>query len=171
MLFTAAAIGSMVLVISRSQGSPASVISGIVLAVLVIAVLMRIDVSLLQRRLEDLRAALPVLAFVVFTSVVTPSAGTKSFDEIGAQVIVVLLLALAIDARFFRLQTDRDRLDIAAVCFTMLLLATGEFYALKGIFTQHPAHGEIVAGAIAAGFVAVAVTALAGSGKRALGDS
>ena len=47
----------------------------------------------------------------------------------------------------------------------MLLLAVGEFYALKGLLTDEPLRAEMIAGAIAAGFTAVAITALTGGGR------
>jgi hypothetical protein len=60
------------------------------------------------------------------------SQGTTAFDEIGAQVIVVLLLALALEARFFRLHRVREPLELGATLFTMLVLGAGEFYASIG---------------------------------------
>ena len=115
--------------------------------------------------LRALDVALPVLAFTLTTTFMGETAGTRAFAEVGAQVLIVLLLALAIDARFFRLRAGRDRLDVAAICFTMLLLAVGEFYALRGLLSGVPGHAEMIAGAIAAGFAAVAVTALTGGDR------
>jgi hypothetical protein len=108
-----------------------------------------------------------ILAFSLTSALMGKTAGTLHFDEVGAQFLIVLLLALALDARFFRLQTGRDSLDVVAICFTMVLLAAGEFYALKGLLTEEPLRAEMIAGAIAAGFTAVAITALTGGGGTA----
>jgi hypothetical protein len=85
-------------------------------------------------------------------------------------VIVVLLLALALEARFFRLRRARERLELGAMLFTMLLLGSGEFYALHGVAVAHSEHADLIAGAIAAGFVAVAITAFTGSGSDSQSD-
>jgi hypothetical protein len=47
----------------------------------------------------------------------------------------------------------------------MSLLAVGEYYSLNALLTDHPAHAEMISGAIAAGFAAVAITALTGADK------
>lgn len=125
--------------------------------------LLRIDVEALIGVLRGGQVAAPVIVFSLTSTLMGETAGTLGFDEIGAQVLIVLLLALALDARFFRLQTGRnDRLEIAAILFTMLLLALGEYYALRGLLTEEPKSAEMIASAIAAGFTAVAVTALSG---------
>jgi hypothetical protein len=125
-------------------------------------VLLRLDPDRLKEELEFLQAGLPIIAFAVFSLMVDHNSGTVGFDGVAAQIIVVLLLVLAIDARFFRLRKDHDRFDRAATLFTMILLGAGEYYALQSLIENHPRHTEMVAGAIAAGFVAVAVTALLG---------
>lgn len=68
----------------------------------------------LDRLVAALRAAqvFPAdLAYLVTVAWVGSRRGTVDFDEIGAQVIVILVLALAIDVRFFRLAAGRDRLE------------------------------------------------------------
>lgn len=155
-------VGGVVYLV-RTRSSPGGLAFAVGLAVVVLIAFVRVDLTAFLRALRTMRAFLPVAAFSAITAAMGSEAGTRAFDEVGAQAIVVLLLALAIDARFFRLRIDYDRIDALAVCLTMTLLAVGEFYALRSLATKHPIHAEIIAGAIAAGFVAVAVTALAGS--------
>jgi hypothetical protein len=125
--------------------------------------LLRTDTDLLIRFFRGLQLLLPIAAFGLTSMLIGDTPGTVRFDEIGAQVITVLLLALAIDARFFRLRAGRDRLDVAAILFVVLVLAVGEYYALRGLLAAEPAHAEMIAGAIAAGFTAVALSALVGA--------
>lgn len=157
MLATVAMIGS-------SKAGPLGFAAAAILLLFAGLALLRTEVELLIATLRGLEVALPVFAFLITTTLMGETIGTRAFHEVGAQVLIVLLLALAIDARFFRLSARRDRLDVAAICFTMTLLAVGEFYALRGLLSAAPAHAEIIAGAIAAGFSAVAVTAMAGAG-------
>jgi uncharacterized membrane protein YhhN len=138
---------------------------GAVAAVVVALLFRRLNLARLLEALESLGVVVPLVTYLAVTALMGPTAGTSRFSEIGAQVIVVLLLALAVDARFFRLRPERDRLEVGAVLFTMLLLATGEFYALKSLLSDSPSHSEVVAGAIAAGFAGVAVTSITGSNR------
>lgn len=157
-------VGGVALVVD-SYKDPTSEAIDAVLAFALLAFLMRLDVERALQSLEDGRAALPVLAYAVILVLMGSTPGTTKFDEIAAQVIVVLLLALAVDARFFRLQAKRARLDTAGIVLTMMLLAVGEYCALRGLLTEDPTHAEIAAGAIAAGFTAVAISALAGPSR------
>lgn len=157
-------VGGALIVIEDAE-SPTSLVVALFLALGFFYLLLRIDVEQTLGFFEVVGAVLPIVAFTVF-SATTPQEGSETFNEVGAQVIIVLLLALAIDTRFFRLRSDRDRLDLAATVFTMILLGCGEFYALQGLFTGDPQHSEMVAGAIAAGFVAVAISALQGPNER-----
>jgi hypothetical protein len=165
-LAAALSIGSCIAIVSESDAGPVTLALSGLLPFVVIMILIRVDVATVLRSLPTLGAILPVFAFSLVTLLMGQTSATHSFDEIGAQVIVVLLLALAIDARFFRLSASRDRLEIAAVAFTMMVLAVGEYYALRGLLSEEPRHAEMIAGAIAAGFAAVAVTAMAAGGSR-----
>jgi MFS family permease len=149
---------------TRDWRGPVPFVAGLIGALLSFWALFSLDPDRLREHLEFARAGLPIVAFAVCTVFVEPSSGTLGFDEVGAQIVVVLLLVLAIDTRFFRLRKDRDGLDRAAILFTMILLGAGEYYALQSLIDDQPRHSEMVAGAIAAGFVAVAVTALVGRG-------
>jgi hypothetical protein len=154
-------LGAGALLIVRDLNHPIALVLGVIFALGFFWLLLHFDVDQARLVLEILGAVLPLVAFSIFAAM-TPSIGSRAFREVGAQIIVVLLLALAIDTRFFRLRSDRDRFDLAVTIFTLILLGSGEFYALQGLFTGHPHHDEMVAGAIAAGFVAVAVSALMG---------
>jgi hypothetical protein len=148
--------------ISRRSAHPVSLFVAAVLAVLVWMLISRADVPLLLRALDGLRAILPVFAFMITSLFVGSSQGGIGFDEVAAQVIAVLLLALSLEARFFRLRGVREPLELGATLFTMLVLGCGELYALQGIAVEGSSHTDTISGAIAAGFVAVAVAALTG---------
>jgi hypothetical protein len=145
-----------------ASSGPVVLITGLLLAAGFFGVLLRIDVEALIGVLRGGQVGAPVIVFTLTSALMGETAGTLGFDEIAAQVLIVLLLALALDARYFRLRAGRDRLDVVGVLFTMLLLALGEYYALRGLLTKEPKSAEMIAGAIAAGFTAVAVTALSG---------
>jgi hypothetical protein len=153
-------IGGLVLIFAKSTAGPAATTVAFLLAVAAIPLFRRLNVAKVTEGLKELGAVLPLIAYLSFALLVEPRAGTVGFDEISAQVIVVLLLALAIDARFFRLRAGGHWLDVAATFWTLVMLGAGEYYALDAVFTHHPKHQGDVAGAIAAGFVAVAVAAL-----------
>jgi hypothetical protein len=146
-----------------AQGS--NLVTALVTVPVVIAgflALLRTDTAKIISLFSALQLFLPIAAYGVTYLLMGKTAGTPNFDEIGAQIIIVLLLALAIDARFFRLRVGRDRLDVAGILYVVVVLAVGEYYALRGLLTE-PAHAEMIAGAIAAGFTAVAVSALIGA--------
>jgi hypothetical protein len=160
--------GGVVLALSEGKSLGAAII-GSLLALTAFVLLLRTDTELLIRVLRGLQLLLPIVAFAVTTLMMGKTAGTIRFDEVAAQVIIVLLLVLAVDARFFRLKKDRDRLDVVAIVYTMVLLGSGEFYALRGLLTSDPARAETIAGAVAAGFVAVAVIAMTGAESEGSG--
>jgi hypothetical protein len=143
----------------------AGALGGTLFALIIVVALLRTDTELLIRALRGLQVLGPIVAFSLISLLMGKTSGSLHFDEVGAQILIVLLLALAVDARFFRLRAGRDRLDVAAILFTMSLLAVGEYYSLNALLTDHPAHAEMIAGAIAAGFAAVAITALTGAGR------
>jgi hypothetical protein len=157
--------GGILFVISSASAGPVSLAIAVIGAGGVVLLLLRLDIGRFLAALEILGVVLPIAAYVAVTDLMKPTVGTLRFAEVGAQVIVVLLLALAVDARFFRLRPDRDRLETAAILLTMMLLASGEYYALRALLTGDPRHSEVIAGAIAAGFTGVAVTAIMGSGR------
>jgi hypothetical protein len=67
----------------------------------------------------------PAVRYLAATWMVGSTPGSVAFDEVAAQVIAVFLLALALEARFFRLHRMREPLELGATLFTMLVLAVG----------------------------------------------
>jgi hypothetical protein len=150
------AVAVLAFLVEVSVAAPVSAVIG----TLAVAGAGLIDLDRLVGALRAARLFAPIAAYMVTIAWIGSERGTVGFDEIGAQVIAVLVLALAIHVRFFRLAERRERLEVMSTCFVMLLLGIGELYALRGVFTGRPRHGEIVAAAISVGFTAVAVSAL-----------
>jgi hypothetical protein len=149
---------------AQNVSNPVSAAVGVLLALGLLELVRRTEAAFLLRVLDGLRFFLPIVAFLLTMELVGDSTGTVPFDEVAAQIIAVFLLALALEARFFRLHRVREPLDLAGALFTILMLGSGEFYALQGIASERPLHANLIGGAIAAGFVAVAITALTGPG-------
>ena len=84
------------------------------------------------------------------------------FFEAAAQILPVLVLALALEFRFFTPGTRPGTGDVLDVTFLFFILAWGEWIALDvlGGNAASEAEGTIVAAAILTGFVGVAVGAL-----------
>jgi hypothetical protein len=159
-----------VIEISRQSAHPVRMVVAALLAAGAWLLILRMNVDALLRALNALRTVLPVATYLVTAFFVGSSHGTVAFDEIGAQIIVVLLLALALEARFFRLHRLREPTELGATLLIMLLLGVGEFYAVRAVATTQAKHADVVAGAIAAGFVAVAIAALTGAGDGSQSD-
>jgi hypothetical protein len=127
----------------------------------------RVQIEAMVRMLEALRLLVPIVVFAITGALIGSQKGTLAFDQIGAQLIVVLLLALALEARFFRVHGTDERVDVMASLLVMALLAAGEAYAMGAVLSGKPDHAEMVGGAIAGGFAAVAVSAVLGPVRRA----
>lgn len=115
--------------------------------------------------LDQIRLALPLGAFVVTLLLVSSLGsreGSATFHEAGAQIIPILLLALALEGRTFQVARFRDPTELFAAFIVLGFLAVGEYCALRAVYSGQPASGDVVAAAIAAGFVGVAVLALSG---------
>jgi hypothetical protein len=164
-LALAFSVGVVVSILESHLG-PLGLAATLIAALVGMRLLNRVRAEPLIAVLETTRAILPVVAFLSISLLVGRGAGNVAFDELGAQVIVVLLLALAIDARFFRLHAAAETQDVISILFTMLVLGIGEFYAVRGVLTHKPHEAGMVAGAIAAGFLGVSVTALIGGARR-----
>jgi hypothetical protein len=132
----------------------------------------------------------PVLAFAVISFVVSGHA-RKEYYEAVSQILPVLLLALAVEQRYFSrgqapvqaprlpgLETDEiaavspDLYRRAARIYALLVLATlglGEWIAVEVLATGQSSSGDlsITAGSLAAGFTALIVSALVGTRKTA----
>jgi hypothetical protein len=161
------ALGVVALIVEISLTTPVAVVIGAAVATLLTGVAALVDLDDLIRAISASRLFLPILAYLLTVAWVGSARGSVRFDEVGAQVIAVLALALAIDVRFFRLGGRTDRLEVMSTLFVMLLLGIGELYALRGVFSGQPHHGEIVAAAIAVGFTAVGVSSLVHTSRGA----
>jgi hypothetical protein len=109
-----------------------------------------------------------------------PSHGTEAFYSAGAEVIPILLLVLALEARLFRLDVPirlaRSRADdrsalarsviqIAVLGLTLFLFTFGELQALSALASNHPEHANAknVYTAVLVGLLLVAFMALFGT--------
>lgn len=131
----------------------------------------------------------PVLAYVV-TALVVDGHAEKEYFEAVAQILPVLLLALAIEQRYFtragreqapesplQLELAGHRLDDRAMArwytlaariyalVVLVILGLGEWIAVEVLATGRYSTGDLknTAGSLAAGFVALIITALVGT--------
>lgn len=120
-------------------------------------------------RLPIVRALIPLAAFSVGL-LFSGSQATPQFFAVAAEVIPVLVLALAIEGRAFslnRLPGDhwlvREIFKLSALG-TMFVLAGGEGFALAGASQTEPSpfYTGIVAGAVGAGFAGVMTFSMLG---------
>jgi hypothetical protein len=94
-------------------------------------------------------------------------AGTIGFHSAAAQVIPVLVLAIALQGRTFDIRVVRRTSDLYLMILTFAALADGEYYALKSLYAHKPTNADLVAAAITAGFGALILRGLgAGAAVR-----
>lgn len=113
--------------------------------------------------------SVPFLApAVTFIAVTWPLAETSSqsmrFQEQASQIILVLLIGYVLEAGALRWRSQG--VDWLLSLVTVLILLVGETYALVDLATDDPAHADIIAGAMAAGLVAILTAAVQGSLER-----
>jgi hypothetical protein len=156
------------LMIVRDSTGPGPLVIAVVFVALICTFAARVDLAAMVRALDALRLLVPIVAFFLVGTFIGSRKGTLAFDEVGAQLIIVLLLALALEARFFRIGVDR--FDAMVSLLVIALLAAGELYALQGVLDRAPEHAEMIGGAIAAGFAAVAVSAVLGPTRRSVSE-
>jgi hypothetical protein len=134
--------------------------------------------------------AAPVIAYVV-TALVVDGHAQKEYFEAISQILPVLLLALAIEQRYFtragrerapesplqlelagRQLVDEQRMarwyTLAARIYALVVLALlgmGEWIAVEVLATGHSSTADLknTAGSLAAGFTALIVSALVGT--------
>lgn len=107
----------------------------------------------------------PALTFIAVTwPLASSSSGSMRFQEQASQILVVLLIGYVIEAGALRWR--RQSVDWLLSLVTVLILLVGETYALVALATDDPAHADIIAGAMAAGLVAILTAAIQGSLKR-----
>jgi hypothetical protein len=133
----------------------------------------------------------PVVAYVV-TALVVDGHAQKEYFEAVSQILPVLLLALAIEQRYFtrrepapesplQLELGKHRLDdrsmarwytLAARIYALVVLVVlglGEWISVEVLATGHSSTGDLknTAGSLAAGFTALIVSALVGTKQSA----
>ncbi|MET0558071.1 MAG: hypothetical protein ABW065_05305 [Solirubrobacterales bacterium] len=104
----------------------------------------------------------PTIAFVAVTRPLPSETATLGFQEQAAQIIPVLLIGYVIEAGAIRWRARP--VDWLLSLVTVALLIAGETYALVAIANDDPVHADIVAGAMAAGVVAILTAAAQGAG-------
>ncbi len=106
----------------------------------------------------------PFLVFVAVTWPLAQESASLRFQEQASQIILVLLIGYAIEAGAIRWR-ERPVNWILSLMTVGILLA-GETYALIDLATDTPDHADIIAGAMAAGVVAILIAAIQGSVQR-----
>lgn len=106
----------------------------------------------------------PAITFVAVTWPLAESSASLRFQEQASQIILVLLIGYVIEAGALRWR--RQSVDWMLSLVTVLILLVGETYALISLATDDPAHADIVAGAMAAGVVAILTAAVQGSAVK-----
>ena len=86
------------------------------------------------------------------------------FQEQSSQILLVLLIGFVIEAGALRWR--RQAVDWMLSLVTVLILLAGEVYALVGLYTSDPNHADIIAGAMAAGVVAILTAAIQGAAEE-----
>lgn len=108
----------------------------------------------------------PAITFIAVTwPLAESSSETLRFQEQAAQIIVVLLIGYVIEAGALRWRGQPADWLLSLV--TVVILLVGETYALVDLATDDPGHADIIAGAMAAGVVAILTAAVQGSAARA----
>lgn len=102
----------------------------------------------------------PLFVFVGTSLVVGDRVAGHDFHAVAAQVIPVLVLALAVERRALSVTGFRDTTDRLIAIMMMLGLGYGEYQALAALTHAQASRIDVVSGAIAGGFAAVAVTGL-----------
>jgi hypothetical protein len=107
----------------------------------------------------------PAITFIAVTwPLAESSSETLRFQEQASQIIVVLLIGYVIEAGALRWRSQS--VDWLLSLVTVVILLVGETYALVDLATDDPGHADVIAGAMAAGLVAILAAAVQGSAKR-----
>ena len=112
------------------------------------------------------RLWLPVIVWIGTGIATSNQVQNRDFYAAAAQIIPVLLLALALEARYVRLEGRMGVFQALQAVLLVCLPGYGEWEALRGVAGLPQYEGGDVAATIAAGFTAVAVVAFLGPGDR-----
>jgi len=110
----------------------------------------------------------PTIVFVAVTWPLPSESATLAFQEQASQIIPVVLIGYVIEAGAIRWRARS--VDWLLSLVTVALLIAGETYALVAIANDDPVHADIVAGAMAAGVVAILAAAAQGVGTSPQGQ-
>jgi hypothetical protein len=106
----------------------------------------------------------PAFTFIAVTwPLAESSSESMRFQEQASQILVVLLVGYVIEAGALRWR--KHSVDWLLSLVTVVILVVGETYALVDLATDDPGHADIIAGAMAAGLVAIVTAAVQGSAK------
>jgi len=103
----------------------------------------------------------PAITFVAVTWPLPKESEGLLFQEQASQILLVLLIGFVIEAGALRWR--RQAVDWLLSLVTVLILLSGEIYALVALYDNDPNHADIIAGAMAAGVVAILTAAIQGA--------
>lgn len=103
----------------------------------------------------------PAITFIAVTWPLPKESEGLLFQEQASQILLVLLIGFVIEAGALRWR--RQAVDWLLSLVTVLILLAGEIYALVALYNNDPNHADVIAGAMAAGVVAILTAAIQGS--------
>lgn len=106
----------------------------------------------------------PAITFIAVTWPLPKESEGLLFQEQASQILLVLLIGFVLEAGALRWR--RQAVDWLLSLVTVLILLAGEVYALVGLYDNNPNHADIVAGAMAAGVVAILTAAIQGAAEE-----
>lgn len=106
----------------------------------------------------------PAITFVAVTWPLPKESDGLLFQEQASQILLVLLIGFVIEAGALRWR--RQAVDWLLSLVTVLILLAGEIYALTALYDNNPNHADIIAGAMAAGVVAILTAAIQGAAEE-----
>jgi len=114
-----------------------------------------------QRALRRIELSVPFATFALVGIVGQGVRAPSVFFQVSSQVIVVLILAAALQARVFNLKRRKSP-ETNFVALMVVMLAWGEYSSLRALILDTRADASITIAAIAAGLAAVLIAAMTG---------
>jgi hypothetical protein len=105
----------------------------------------------------------PAITFIAVTWPLPKESEGLRFQEQAAQILLVLLIGFVIEAGALRWR--RQAVDWLLSLVTVLILLAGEIFALVALYDNDPNHADIIAGAMAAGVIAILTAAIQGASE------
>ncbi|HWC07905.1 MAG TPA: hypothetical protein VG458_02525 [Solirubrobacterales bacterium] len=106
----------------------------------------------------------PAITFIAVTWPLPKESEGLLFQEQASQILVILLIGFVIEAGALRWR--RQAVDWLLSLVTVLILLAGEVFALVALYDNDPNHADIIAGAMAAGVVAILTAAIQGAAEE-----